>query len=45
MVYAINLIGLLQFTVRTSAEMEDLVNIVLALTGLVQHDLLSVSFC
>ena len=35
MVYAINMIGLLQFTVRTSAEMEDLVNIVLAHTGLV----------
>ena len=29
MVYAVNLIGLLQFTVRTSAEMEDLVNTVI----------------
>ena len=28
MVYAVNLIGLLQFTVRTSAEMEDLVNMI-----------------
>ena len=33
MIYAINLIGLLQFTVRTSAEMEDLVGMGLRQNG------------
>ena len=45
MVYAINLIGMLQYTVRTSAQMEDLVNAVLFLTGLLQYNLLLVGIC